>query len=65
MTKIISILLLSSIGFSTGAIGQTKTSKVENLKAQLIALERSGWEASKNKNASWFQVNTTNNFICK
>lgn len=63
MRKIISILILSFIAFSTGAIGQIKPSKIENLKTKLIALERSGWKAFKNKNANRFRVNTTDNFL--
>lgn len=63
MRKIIAFLLFVCLAFSTVAIGQNKSSKIESLKTQLIVLERSGWEAFKNKNANWFQVNTTDDFL--
>ena len=35
------------------------TNATTKLEAEIIALEKSGWEAWKNKNAKWFQDNTT------
>lgn len=33
------------------------------LEAQIIALDRQGWDAWKNNDASWFQANTTEQFL--
>jgi hypothetical protein len=57
MKKIIVIITVLSITNFTFC--QTKISKEEKLKAQIIALEKAGWEAWKNKNAAWFRNNTT------
>jgi hypothetical protein len=51
-------LTLVSISF-----GQSKFTKDETIKSKIIALEKSGWDAWKNKNAEWFQTNTTANFL--
>ena len=59
MNKIIMILMIA-IGVSSVAFGQTKMSKDSKVEAQIIALEKAGWEAWKNKNAAWYQANTTN-----
>jgi len=56
MKKIIMILIIA-VGVSSVAFGQTKTSKDSAVETQIIALEKAGWEAWKNKDASWFQVN--------
>lgn len=58
MKKIIMILMIS-IGISSVALGQTKTSKDKNnsVERQILALEKAGWEAWKNKDAAWFQTN--------
>jgi hypothetical protein len=48
---------------TSNAVAQSKVSASEKLKEQLIALEKSGWEAWKNKNAEWFKINTTDNFL--
>ncbi|HUR97640.1 MAG TPA: nuclear transport factor 2 family protein, partial [Pyrinomonadaceae bacterium] len=44
------------ISVSSAAFGQTKTA--HGPKAEIIALEKAGWEAWKNKNPSWYQANT-------
>jgi len=56
MKKIIMILMIA-IGVSSVAFGQTKMSKDSKVETQIIALEKQGWEAWKNKNAAWFQTN--------
>ncbi|HUR99095.1 MAG TPA: DUF4440 domain-containing protein, partial [Pyrinomonadaceae bacterium] len=56
MNKIILILIIV-ISVSSAAFGQTKTA--HGPKAEIIALEKAGWEAWKNKNPSWYQANTT------
>ncbi|MEO6333943.1 MAG: nuclear transport factor 2 family protein [Pyrinomonadaceae bacterium] len=62
MKKMILILIIA-IGLSLVVVGQTKTSKGDKVREQIIALEKSGWEAWKNKNAAWFQTNLTEEFI--
>jgi len=57
------IILIISLNIFTSTFCQTKNSKETKLKAQIIALERAGWEAWKNKNASWFQNNTTDECV--
>jgi len=58
MKKIMMILMIA-IGVSSVAFGQTKMSKDSKVEAQIIALEKAGWEAWKNKDAKWFQANQT------
>lgn len=53
------ILLLAALQLSAVAFCQPKISKEAKLKAQIIALEKAGWEAWKNNNAAWFKTNTT------
>ncbi len=57
MKKII-MLMVIAIAASSAAFGQTKMSKDKNnsVETQIIALEKQGWEAWKNKNSSWFQI---------
>lgn len=57
MKKVIIILIIALN--ITSAFCQTKISKEARLKAQIIALEKAGWEAWKNKNVAWFRNNTT------
>ncbi|MEO6134201.1 MAG: nuclear transport factor 2 family protein [Ginsengibacter sp.] len=63
MKKTILILLIFTLAFFSNSFGQTKISNIETLKEQIIALERSGWEAWKNNNAEWFKINTTETFL--
>ena len=53
------IVFITVLNLFTSAFCQTKISKEEKLKAQIIALEKAGWEAWKNKDATWFKLNTT------
>ena len=57
MKKIIMFLMIA-IGVSSVAFGQTKMSKDSKVEAEIIALEKAGWEAWKNKDAKWYQTNT-------
>ncbi len=57
------ILLMITYVFISNSCSQTKAPNFEKLKEQIIALEKSGWEAWKNKNAEWFKINTTDNFL--
>jgi hypothetical protein len=58
MKKLMMILLIA-IGVSSIAFGQTKMSKDagNSVEAQIIALEKAGWEAWKNKDSAWYQTN--------
>lgn len=57
------IILTVVLGMATTIFGQTKAQKEAKLKAQIIALDRSGWEAWKNKDVNWFKNNTTPEFM--
>ena len=52
-----------AIGVSTGAFCQTKMPKNTKVEVQIIALEKAGWAAWKNKNAAWFKANLTEEFL--
>ena len=62
MKKIIMVLMIA-VAASMTVFGQTKMSKDDQVKAQIIALEKAGWEAWKNKNAAWYQTNITEDFL--
>lgn len=63
MKVTVPILFISLFTFISNSFAQTKASNLEKLKTQIIASEKSGWEAFKNKNAEWFTINTTENFL--
>ena len=54
-----------AIGVSSAAFGQKKTTNEagNSVEAQIIALEKAGWEAWKNKDARWFQANLTDDAL--
>lgn len=58
LLNIICFLTLVSTSF-----GQSKSTKDGMIQAQIIALETSGWDAWKDKNAEWFKTNTTAEFL--
>lgn len=60
MKKII-FLFLIFFGFSNTISAQKE--KYAQLEKQIIALDRSGWEAWKNKNADWYKKNATEEFL--
>ncbi len=62
MNKIMMIVMIA-IGVSSFAYGQTKMSKDSKVEAQIIALEKAGWEAWKNKDTSWIQSNATDQIL--
>ena len=49
--------------FNTAGLAQTTKLKIAKLEAKIIALEKSGWNAWKNKDAEWFKANTTEEFL--
>src|SRR5438045_563426 len=57
--KKIMLVLMIAIGLSSIAFGQGKLLKDPKVEAEIIALERAGWESWKNKSPVWFQANTT------
>ena len=57
------IIIISFLTIAANTFGQTKVSKEEKVKEQIIALDKSGWEAWKNNNAEWFHNNTTEEFL--
>ncbi len=57
------IILISFPTIAANTFGQTKVSKEEKVKEQIIALDKSGWEAWKNNNAEWFQNKTTEELL--
>lgn len=58
-------LMILAVVFTmaTSTFGQTTTAKNDVLKNQIIASEKAGWDAWKNKNAEWFKINTTTDFL--
>ena len=53
------ILLVAAIHMFTISFCQSKVSGETKLKAKIIALEKAGWDAWKNKDTAWFRKNTT------
>ena len=62
MKKIMMILMIA-VAATSAAFGQAKMSNDSKVEAQVIALEKAGWEAWKNKNAVWYQTNITEDFL--
>lgn len=58
MKKIIILLIITNSVLSS-AFCQAKNVKEAKLKAQIIAIEKAGWQAWKNNDAGWFRNNTT------
>ncbi|MEO6253946.1 MAG: nuclear transport factor 2 family protein [Ferruginibacter sp.] len=61
MKKTVSILLIV-LTVCTACFAQAKMTKAQ-LEKHIIALDKLGWEAWKNKNADWFKTNTTEEFL--
>ncbi len=59
------MILMIAIAASSTVLALTKMSKDKNnsVETQIIALEKAGWEAWKNKNAAWFQTNMTEELV--
>jgi len=62
MKKIIMAFVIGTAALSF-VFGQTKTSADSKLEAKIIAIEKAGWEAWKNKDASWARDNCTEEFL--
>jgi hypothetical protein len=61
--KKIAIVVVIGLAALTLSFGQTKMTNDSKLEAQIIALEKVGWEAWKNKDASWTRDNVTEEFL--
>ena len=57
------MIIMIAIGVSSVAFCQTKMSNNSKVKAQIIALEKAGWKAWKDKSAVWFKTNLTEDFV--
>jgi hypothetical protein len=57
------ITIICFLAFVPVSFSQSKLTKHDKIKAHIIALEKSGWDAWKNKNVEWFQTNTTEEFL--
>ena len=62
MKKLLNILLIALI-FNPAFFAQTTILKNTKLQEKIIDLEKSGWNAWKNKDAEWFKTNTTDEFL--
>lgn len=62
MKNALMILIVVSIS-TTMSFGQVNFSEKTNVEAQIIAMEKAGWEAWKNNKADWFESNTTEEFL--
>ena len=51
------MILMIAVAASSVAYGQTKMSKDSKAEAEIIALEKQGWEAWKNKDTAFIQGN--------
>ena len=57
------MIMMIAMAASFVAFGQTKMSNDSKVEAQIIALEKAGWEAWKNKDGSWTRDNVTEEFL--
>jgi hypothetical protein len=57
------MIIFSFLIISSTIFGQTTKASIEKIKNHIIALDKSGWEAWKNKDAKWFKTNTTEDFL--
>jgi hypothetical protein len=60
--KSIGILILVILVNFSGKC-QNNSSDSKQLEDEIIKLDKSGWEAWKNNDATWFKLNTTENFV--
>lgn len=61
--KPLTATLLTVLVASLAACAHATLQDDAGLEARIIALDRQGWEAWKNNDASWFQDNTTEDFM--
>src|ERR1051326_5061183 len=63
LVKTIMMILMVGVCLSAVVFPQTTMSKSSKLETQIIALEKAGWEAWKNKDSSWTRDNVTEEFL--
>ena len=57
------MILVFAVGISSIGYAQGNNANDEKVHAQIIALETAGWQAWKDKDATWGKKNTTEDFI--
>ena len=57
------LIVISVFIVSYDAAAQTKTSKEAKLEAHIIEIDKLAWKAWKDKNAAWFQMHNTEEFL--
>ncbi len=62
MKKVLMILMIAT-GVSSFAFSQMKMPKSPKAEAQIIAMEKAGWQAWKDKDVNWYKKNTTEDFL--
>ena len=60
--KSLGILIIIILANFSGMC-QKNSSDIKKLEEKIIKLDKTGWEAWKNKNGEWFELNTTKNFV--
>ena len=63
MKKSLFTLLVALGAATTTAFGQAAKAPDAKTEAQIIALEKAGWEAWKNNDAAWYQRNLADDFV--
>ena len=57
------MILMIAIGTSSVAFSQKAMPANKKLEAQIISLEKAGWQAWKNKDVAWYKANATEDFL--
>lgn len=57
------MLLLVGVCTLPVAFSQTGMAKKSTAEAQVIAIEKAGWQAWKNKDAAWYKTNLASDFL--
>jgi hypothetical protein len=57
------MLAIALVTIAPAALAQTRNAADESLKTHIAALDRQGWEAWKRNDPTWFENNTTENFV--
>ncbi len=63
MKKSLLMLLIVVAAATTTAFGQAAKAPDPKVEAQLIALEKAGWEAWKTNDAAWLKANIADDFV--
>lgn len=57
------MILMIAIAISFSVFSQAKMQANPKVEAQIIAIEKAGWQAWKDKDVSWYKKNTTEDFL--